>query len=120
MTIKVAGKICTQKSQIELVKMVKESLPDFFGFEAAGILLRDQKTDVVFSLNELNKDELDHRAKMPDVNEEFQTEENILRETNRISYPCTLGVSGRVFQTKQIYIQENHKRDQLFNSDVDN
>jgi hypothetical protein len=32
-------------------------LPIYFEFEAANILLRDVKTDILFSLNELSKDE---------------------------------------------------------------
>jgi len=32
-------------------------LPDFFGFEGAGVLLRDTNTDFMFTINELSKDE---------------------------------------------------------------
>jgi hypothetical protein len=32
-------------------------LPEYFGFEAAGILLRDVKNDLMFTVNELTKDE---------------------------------------------------------------
>ena len=56
-TIDLAGAICTQRSQNDLVKSIKEYLPPFFGFESAALLLRDVKTDFLFTLNELSKDE---------------------------------------------------------------
>jgi hypothetical protein len=39
------------------VKCIKEHLPIYFGFEGANILLRDVKSDMIFSINELSKDE---------------------------------------------------------------
>ena len=56
-TIKLAGAICSQRTQSDLVANIKAHLPDYFGFEAAGVLLRDVKTDYIFSVNELSKDE---------------------------------------------------------------
>ena len=56
-TIDLAGAICTQRSQNDLVKSIKQYLPPFFGFETAAVLLRDVKTDFLFTLNELSKDE---------------------------------------------------------------
>ena len=44
-TIELAGKICTQRSQPELIKIMKLQLPQFFGFEAVGIMLRDMKSN---------------------------------------------------------------------------
>jgi len=32
-------------------------LPEYLGFEAAGVLLRDVKNDLMFTVNELTKDE---------------------------------------------------------------
>ncbi len=32
-------------------------MPEYLGFEAAGILLRDVKNDLMFTVNELSKDE---------------------------------------------------------------
>lgn len=56
-TIKLTGDICTKRSQSDLVKSIKEKLPDFFGFEGAGIMFRDIKNDFMFTINELSKDE---------------------------------------------------------------
>ena len=36
---------------------MKDQIPKYFGFEGAGILLRDVKTDFVFTLNELSREE---------------------------------------------------------------
>ena len=52
-----AGTICSQRNQSDLVKYIKEQLPIYFGFEAANILLRDVKSEMIFSVNELSKDE---------------------------------------------------------------
>lgn len=56
-TIKLAGAVCSQRNQSDLIVNIKEHLPIYFGFEAAGVLLRDVKTDYIFSVNELSKDE---------------------------------------------------------------
>ena len=66
-TIELAGAICTQRSQTDLVHQIKESLPKFFGFDGAGILLRDVKTELLLSLNELSKEEAE-----PYLREKFQ------------------------------------------------
>ena len=52
-TIDLAGTICNQRSQPELVKLMKKMLPPYFGFEAVGVMLRDQKTDLMFTVNEI-------------------------------------------------------------------
>jgi hypothetical protein len=52
-----AGSICSQRNQNDLVKNIREKLPEYLGFEAAGILLRDVKSDLMFTVNELSKDE---------------------------------------------------------------
>lgn len=56
-TIRLAGAICTQRSQADLVKHVKLTLPGYFGFEGASILLRDVKTNLIFTINELSKED---------------------------------------------------------------
>lgn len=55
-TIGLAGAICTQRSQADLVKQIKLTLPDYFGFEGASILLRDVKTNLIFTINEITKE----------------------------------------------------------------
>ena len=56
-TIKIAGVLCNQKTQAELVRHIKQLLPGFFGFEEVGVMFRDVKSDLVFTMNELSKDE---------------------------------------------------------------
>ena len=53
-TIKLAGTICTQRSQQELVRLLRKHLPLFFGFQDVGILFKDQKSNLMFTLNELD------------------------------------------------------------------
>jgi len=53
-TIDLAGSICTEKNLKDFVKNIKEKLPGYFGFEAAGILLRDVKSDSIFTMYELS------------------------------------------------------------------
>ena len=36
---------------------MKQHLPGFFGFEGLGILIRDMKTDLLFTINEIDEDE---------------------------------------------------------------
>ena len=55
-TISLAGAICTCRSQIDLIKHIRLSLPGYFGFEGANILLRDVKTDLIFTINEITKE----------------------------------------------------------------
>ena len=43
-SIKLARMICTQRSYSELFQNMRELLPSFFGFESAGIILRDQQS----------------------------------------------------------------------------
>jgi len=56
-TIEIAGLLCNQRSQAELVRNIKQLLPGFFGFEEVGVMFRDVKSDLIFTMNELTKDE---------------------------------------------------------------
>lgn len=58
-TIELAAGICSERNQSDLIKNMKEQLPKYFGFEGAGILLRDVKTDFIYTMYELSKDETD-------------------------------------------------------------
>jgi hypothetical protein len=51
--IKLAGDICTQRSQTQMIRTIKEKLPDYFGFEGVGVIIRDMKTDLFFTVNEI-------------------------------------------------------------------
>ena len=78
-TIDLAGAICTQRSQNDLVRSIKQYLPPFFGFETASVLLRDVKTDFLFTLNELSKDETEQILRKMH-REEKRTEKEKLME----------------------------------------
>ena len=118
-TIRLAGAICTQRSQADLVKHVKLTLPGYFGFEGASILLRDVKTNLIFTINELSKEDSKKSRKVevasgdnvnskPESHKETAdtstNEDNSaaaatreMRETVKITFPNNQGISGKVF-----------------------
>ena len=57
--MKLAGEICTARTKVQLIKAFKNTLPNFFGFEDVGVLIRDMKTDILFTLNEIKNEEHD-------------------------------------------------------------
>jgi hypothetical protein len=67
---------------------LRESLPPFFGFEAIGILLRDDKTNELFSINE-TAESLSH----------YDFEYPKFMEAVKINSPSCMGVSGHVFKS---------------------
>lgn len=109
-----------------MVKNCKEILPKYFGFEGAGILLRDVKTDFLFSINELSRDESEmilrkefrdsHLDEKVELNGLDESEKQILkreqefvdatlykyRKTKQITFPNDRGVSGIAFNTGEI------------------
>lgn len=133
-TIKIAGIICNQRSQPELIKQFKLLLPAFFGFESVGVMMRDVKTNMIFSINELTEEEttewmseqLQKRGLRSETQLTRQDERDIAvlldqyRETRRISFPNNLGVSGRVFHAKEIMYSNNAANERKFYDDVDN
>lgn len=52
-TLKIAGLMSNQRSYADLIYSCKQVIPQYFGFEAANILLRDVKTGLLFTVNEL-------------------------------------------------------------------
>jgi hypothetical protein len=46
----------TCRGQADLIKYCKATVPAYFGFEGASILLRDVKTNLLFTINELSKE----------------------------------------------------------------
>lgn len=121
-TIKMASAICTQRSKAELVRHIKLTLPEFFGFEDCGIILRDQKEDTIYSINELRGEELvNWKKQQEDVSEHDLT---ILldqfRETRTITYPSNQGITSQVLKTNEIFICNNLCEERAFQSDIDN
>ena len=62
-TINISSVICSQRSLVELLKGVSTVLPDFFGFEGAGLLFVDSKTDDIFAVHELSKEDVVNQLK---------------------------------------------------------
>ena len=83
-TLQLTSDICTQRSHKGLIIKIKDKLPKFMGFEAAGALIYDKDADTLFSLTENNKEDKD----------------NLEEDIAVINFPTTLGITGMVFQAK--------------------
>lgn len=86
-TLSLASKISTQRSFKSLIKVVKDLLPKYFGFESVGILLLDMKSHNLFTVSDSTTDEIG-------LDEEFSANDTV------ISFPNNLGISGSVFQNE--------------------
>ena len=83
---------------------MKSKLPKFMNFEAVGVLLYDKKLDKLYS-----------------VTEESKVETDIQDETDTmIKFPSTLGITGIVFQSGEIYISNKATKETKMRSDIDN
>jgi len=94
--VNIAGQLTNQRSQADLIKYAKITIPPFFGFEGASLLLRDTKNNLLYTMNEINKDtdETDMLSKKYDCSEQIAPE---MRKTVRVTYPNNSGISGKVF-----------------------
>uniref|UniRef100_A0A7S3J7C4 GAF domain-containing protein n=1 Tax=Euplotes harpa TaxID=151035 RepID=A0A7S3J7C4_9SPIT len=108
-TISLASRITTQRSFKQLIGEIKLLLPEYFGFESVGILLLDTKTKDLFTIAYIQKDE-----KVVGEGAEYAESSDI------ISFPSTLGITGLVFQTGEVYICNQATTDRKFMADIDN
>lgn len=108
-TIQLASSICTQRSYRDLLRVMKTALPKFFGFDALGILLRDAKTQELFTISENNE----RAPEEEEPGDEF-------RKATVIRFPSTLGITGHVFNTGEIFMSNKASRESRFSTDIDN
>jgi len=107
-TIRLAGTICTQRSQPELVRLLKKHLPIFFGFQGVGVMLKDQKSSLMFTLNEIRDHEtgtMHRQTKREGSKSQSRSDDETsscgemnareLRKMEKITIPSNLGLSGR-------------------------
>ena len=90
---------------------MKLSLPLFFGFESIGVLFRDEKSqdgDELFTIAEVNEKQWGEEP-----GDEYQG-------TTIIKFPTSLGVTGNVYHSGEIYICNKAEKDSKFHSDIDN
>ena len=73
-------------------------------FEAAGVLLYDKELDKLYSVTEESK------------SEEINQDEN----DTMIKFPATLGITGIVFQSGEIFISNKATKETKMRSDIDN
>lgn len=130
-SIRIAGRICNQRSKTALLREIQESLPDFFGFKEVGLMFRDVKTNMLFTINLLSKDEQEEwiKSKLKEqgntvTSKQQQQQMEILfdqfQETFNIAFPNHLGITGKAFHQEQIFISNNPKSDKLFTNEIDN
>ena len=77
-------------------------LPLFFEFESVGILLRDLKTNELFSIAESFE------------NSDNEQNGDEFKNTTIIRYPSSLGVTGYVYSNKELYICNKATKDSKF------
>lgn len=88
---------------------MKLVLPKFMGFDGIGILLKDTKTSELYTISE-NFDKIDLDYEMGD---EF-------RKSTIIKFPSSLGVTGYVFGSGELYAANRAKKDTKYSADIDN
>jgi hypothetical protein len=102
-TIELASSICTQRSFRDLMRNMRVALPKFFGFEGLGILLRDLKTDDLYTISE--NTEKHGEEEMP--GDEY-------RKGTIIRFPSSIGITGHVFMNKQLCYSNRANKDTKF------
>jgi hypothetical protein len=80
-TLQLTSDICTQRNHKGLIIIMKNKLPKFMDFEAAGVLIYNKETDKLFSVSDERKEE------------DKEVDDNAV-----IKFPSTLGITGMVFQ----------------------
>eukprot|EP00347_Sterkiella_histriomuscorum_P022496 403338275 len=110
--VKLSSVICSQKTYSNLIVIyyvfnyvqikLRETLSSFFGFETAGILLKDENTPELFTSVNTNPDPI------------FDRQEDF------VSYPSTVGLTGFVVKSKQIFLCNAVQKELRFNSATDN
>jgi len=111
--INIAGSLTNQRSQADLIKYAKVTIPPFFGFEGASLLLRDVRNNLLFTVNEINKDsdQTDKISKKYECAEHLAPE---MRNTVKVTYPNNSGISGKVFHEHEICYQNNMNKEVTF------
>jgi hypothetical protein len=87
---------------------MKTTLPEFFDFESIGILLRDLKSQELFTIAESYE------------NQDNEEKGDEFKNTMIIRFPSSLGVTGYVYNTGELYICNKATKDSKFSSDIDN
>jgi transcriptional regulator with GAF, ATPase, and Fis domain len=94
-SIRLASMICTQRSYSELFQNMRNILPQFFGFESVGILLKDQDTGELFTFVETFDNKVIKREKTKkDKYEKIDPASDVVT----MKIPCNLGVTGHVYR----------------------
>lgn len=97
---------------------MREVLPSFFGFQSVGIILRDQQTQELFTF----VDTFDNRVLKDDKAQEKNHDRgiNALHDVVTMKLPSTLGLTGLVYRSDEIFICQNVQKELRYNADVDN
>jgi len=92
--------LLSARSQVGLIKSMREYLPKFHKFDDLGLLYYNEKKNQLYTLY---------------VNPLLQGTNNI----QAISFPSRMGVSGEIVKEPKIWLKD-YKANQIFNCDIDN
>lgn len=125
---------------------MQENLPDFFGFEAVGVLIYNFESNWLFtdpdqakdggwhsSSEESDKEEEGKATKTPlsktpaenpqgdsARHHDPEVREKEIHKRQFMQFPCNSGISGHVFQTGQLYVSNNAAKETKFQDEIDN
>ena len=132
-TLKLTSEICTQRHHEGLFGRMKDNLPGFFGFQAVGVLMLNQKENYFFSdpdsAAEKKKQDEEEAKKETDkktsgkpsemTEQEKQDKIRAIHNKRFMNYPTNSGISGQVFKSKQLYFSNNASKESKFVEEVD-
>ena len=111
-TVEVASQITTNRTYADLITTIQKYTPQYFGFDAVGIMFRDIKNGLMFTisakLNEKEQEEADEyyekvRSGQPITNEDRVAEfERQHKQRQQDYYSSMTGLTGTVFTTGQL------------------
>ena len=129
-TIHAASIICTQRSYSDFIVNCREVLPQYFGFDAIGILFRDQTDDQLFAFEEEeDEDEADMRKqkqiktnKGQQLTAQEQTEDFVRQYRRRTwnKFSNMMGITGQVFHSGVIIRENTMARLSNYQPSIDN
>lgn len=98
----IISSILKAKTHTKLLNMLKETLPDFFGFEDIGVLFYDNVMDNLLMM--VTKDNKTEESEMDLIGMDSQSV---------IRFPVNLGIVGQVFKDKSV-LSRSKKRKSSF------
>lgn len=129
-TIRLAVEISTQRSYADIITSCRQELCKYFGFEGLGLLFRDTATNDLFSVErDFSQDEEAEAARLREKKRQGKTlsdEERLrdlefqLRPGTKNNFPNSLGITGEVYHSREIYYESEIKKAKSYVAGLDN